>query len=94
MCLKGVCTASDLVPKRSCPFGDEIIVNKQVLGETLPRTQMNCQDVFDYISTGLKKFPVTYCSNHQNFQAACCKFCESIYILKEISILLKLSQII
>ena len=77
MCIKGECTSSTQAPVDDCPFGDEIIVNRQVLGFDTPRTQMTCQNVFDYISTTLNQFPVAYCQSNANFRAACCNFCKS-----------------
>lgn len=77
MCLKGECTSSDLVKNdATCPFGDEIIVNKQVLALELPKVQMTCQEVFDHISTTLNELPVRYCSDPL-FKSACCDFCKS-----------------
>ena len=77
MCVQGECTSSNLVKNDpTCPWGDEIIVNKQVIALDFGKPQMTCQQVFDYISITLKEFPVKYCSDN-SFKTACCNFCKS-----------------
>lgn len=79
MCLSGVCTASSKAPTLTCPFGNDIVVNKQVIFAQLPTTQMSCDDVFDFIATSLNQFPLSYCSD-TNFKSVCCSTCQSIIL--------------
>lgn len=48
-------------PIDECIFGDDVVVNLQVIGEPLPQTQMSCEDVFTYLSS-IDQFPIAYCS--------------------------------
>ncbi len=78
ICIQGICTSSALAVVSKCPFGDDVVVNQQTIYNQLPTTQMSCPDVFDFISTTLKQFPLSYCADSR-FKAVCCKTCSSYY---------------
>ncbi len=80
MCIQGVCTANSNAPVTSCPFGDDIVVNQQVISGELPSTQMSCSAVFNYISNTIGEFPLSYCSD-PNFNFTCCSTCKSILVI-------------
>ena len=78
MCVQGKCRSSSLAPELSCPFGDDVIVNNHLTMYTdLPKAQMSCEDVFNFISVSLNEFPVAYCADSR-FKAACCDTCKSM----------------
>jgi hypothetical protein len=75
--LNGICTNSPLAPVSDCPFGDDIVVDRQVIGNLqLPAIQMKCQEVLDYIASRNQSL-VSYC-NEGLFQRTCCQTCKSI----------------
>lgn len=80
MCIEGVCTTSTLAPLAACPFGDDVAVNQQTIFAPLPTAQMSCPDVFDFISTSLNQFPLSYCADSR-FKAACCETCKSSFYI-------------
>lgn len=77
MCVQGVCTSSSKAPISSCPFGNDVVINHLTIYASLPKPQMSCEDTFEFISTTLNQFPVTYCTYPQ-FKAACCSTCKSM----------------
>jgi hypothetical protein len=77
MCVQGECQKSPLILESNCPFGDDVIVNDHlIVYANLPQTQMNCEEVLNFVSISLNQFPVSYCANPR-FKAACCSTCQS-----------------
>ena len=75
MCLDGECVRNLQAPIDVCPFGDDVVVNIQVLTDPLPKNQMTCEETLNYFS-GLGRFSISYCTD-PNFQSTCCKTCQS-----------------
>lgn len=74
MCSAGECTTSTNAPVSTCPFGDDVVVNQQVIFNPLPATQLSCPAVFDFIINNLGQSPLTYCAD-ERFKNTCCKTC-------------------
>lgn len=74
MCIQGVCTASALVPTSTCPFGDDIIMDKVNFATTinLPEVQMSCEAASEYLKTNVNQFACL----DSNFKSNCCNFCK------------------
>jgi hypothetical protein len=75
VCQSGVCAPSHVAPIGECLFGDDVIVNLQVITDPLPTNQMQCEDVFAYLETR-NQFPIIYC-NIPLFRKTCCNTCKS-----------------
>ncbi len=78
MCIQGICTPSASAPVSKCPFGDDVVINQQTIYNQLPKTQMTCPEVFDFISTTLNQYPLSYCADSR-FKSVCCETCASNY---------------
>jgi hypothetical protein len=57
-------------------FGDDVVVNLQVISDPLPQAQLSCEDTISYLSS-LNKFGPASCAQ-QAFRSVCCKTCQSI----------------
>ena len=75
MCYNGECIVSEKVAKDECPFGDDVVVNLQVIKEPLPSNQMTCEEVFAFL-TSINQFPINYCTV-PSFRETCCNTCRS-----------------
>lgn len=61
--------------KGECVFGDDVVVNQQVIDEPLPEIQMTCRDSLKYLSSQNLYGPA-YCKQPK-FRKTCCKTCQS-----------------
>ncbi|RNA14579.1 flocculation FLO11-like, partial [Brachionus plicatilis] len=73
MCSNGVCEQNLQAPLDNCVFGDDVVVNLQVIPDPLPKNQLTCQETLDYLSS-IGRFPYAYC-NDPNFSKTCCQTC-------------------
>ena len=78
-CIQGKCVANQL-PATACPFGDDLVVNKEIpdylklMGIFLQTDQMACDSALSYLSTlGIYSFAL--CSDAY-FKKVCCKTCK------------------
>lgn len=74
-CQKGSCLESKDAPHSDCLFGDDIVVNLQVIKDPLPYSQMTCEQVLNYLES-VNQFPIIYCTIPL-FRQTCCATCKS-----------------
>lgn len=72
MCISGICTVSDLVPKSACPFGDEY-VPPGAISEVQVKNPLLCPDFISYLISQ-KLSPIAFCKNYGTY---CCQSCLS-----------------
>ncbi len=73
-----MCASNVDAPQDTCTFGDDIVINQQIILDNLPQQEMTCENVFSYLLTQ-SIFSYAYCDtlNSENFGKICCKTCES-----------------
>jgi hypothetical protein len=81
ICIEGQCLLDSMAPEGECIFGDDVVINRQVIAEELPSTQMSCQNALDYLES-LGRSPATYCMD-PIFRKTCCHTCKSKIELKQ-----------
>lgn len=75
MCSNGECVQNLQAPLDHCVFGDDVVVNLQVIPDPLPKNQLTCEETLNYLSS-IGRFPYIYC-NDPNFSKTCCQTCQS-----------------
>ncbi len=73
MCVSGICTTSAAVAVSSCPFGDDLILDRInfATSASLPQVQMTCEDAWNFGAT----YDNNFCSD-SNFKSVCCNYCK------------------
>jgi len=73
MCVSGVCSANAEIAESTCPFGDDLILDKINFATSfnLPEIQMTCENAWNLGAISNMNF----CSD-SNFKSICCNFCK------------------
>lgn len=73
--MNGSCVANAEAATGTCVFGDDVVVNLQVISLPLPQTQLTCEQTISYVSSQ-NQFGPAYCST-ASFRQVCCETCKS-----------------
>jgi hypothetical protein len=78
LCNQGECKLDIRAPTvedANCVFGDDLIINKQVIDEELPFDQIRCQEALSFLEEQGKSI-TAYCAQAK-FRKTCCQTCKS-----------------